>query len=124
MKLGDLEYVDGQLVISSNVSNALVSNIYDKKQIGVMSNEPIFNEQLKLNCFWEHVDEKGLLPGSNQPVDLFVRASYYSKKLQKNILIDNEALAGVLSVMLPDLSESQRWTVREIQILTLRGGQR
>lgn len=58
------EYVGGQLVV------------YHNKKYTVMTNEPTFDKQLVLNDYWQGL--KGVfLPGTTEPSDRFVRASYY-----------------------------------------------
>lgn len=95
------EYVDGNLIISTNIknSNTNTTNTYSIDKMAVMTNEPIFSTQLKLNYFWEYQNEKEFLPGSNQPTNRFVRATYYSKNLQKENVNNYIALASVLTVM-------------------------
>lgn len=58
------EYIDGHLVIH-----------HDKK-FNVMTNEPTYDKQLALNEYWHRLDGK-FLPGTGEPDDRFVRASYY-----------------------------------------------
>lgn len=58
------EYVEGKLVVHHN------------KKYTVMTNEPTFDKQLVLNDYWQEL--KGcFLPGTAEPSDRFVRASYY-----------------------------------------------
>lgn len=58
------EYVEGKLVV------------YHNKKYTVMTNEPTFDKQLVLNDYWQGL--KGcFLPGTAEPSDRFVRASYY-----------------------------------------------
>jgi len=98
------EYIGGILNVSTNVKSKLnkdciLNDAYTQAQLRVMTNQPVFTEQLCLNAFWENVDEKVFLPGSSQSVDRFVRASYYTKNLIEGNIQENEALAGVLSIM-------------------------
>lgn len=58
------EYIDGKLVV------------YHGKNFTVMTNEPPYEKQLALNEYWQGL--KGcFLPGTSDPSDRFVRASYY-----------------------------------------------
>lgn len=74
------EYVDGQLVT------------HHGKQYVVMTNEPIYNKQLTLNDYWKRLKGE-FLPGTGEPDDRFVRASYYvdsapqSTSMQKSVAI-------------------------------------
>jgi len=60
-----LEYVDGKLVIHHDSS------------FQVMTNDPLFEEQLAISSYWEGIPGTIFLPGSNRASDRFVRASYY-----------------------------------------------
>lgn len=60
-----LEYVDGTLVIHHDSSYQ------------VMTNDPLFEEQLAISSYWESIPGTIFLPGSNRASDRFVRASYY-----------------------------------------------
>jgi choloylglycine hydrolase len=59
------EYVDGQLVIHHNPSYT------------VMTNDPLFEEQLAIDDYWRQIPGNTFLPGTNRASDRFVRASYY-----------------------------------------------
>jgi len=59
------EYIDGKLVIHHDPSYT------------VMTNSPIFEEQLALNNYWKGIPGTVMLPGTNRAADRFVRASYY-----------------------------------------------
>ncbi len=66
--LGDsaiFEYVGGELVIHHDSSYQ------------VMTNDPLFEEQLAISSYWRNIPGTIFLPGSNRPSDRFVRASYY-----------------------------------------------
>lgn len=60
-----LEYIDGKLVIHHHPTYT------------VMTNSPIFEEQLALNKYWSDIPGTVMLPGTNRAADRFVRASYY-----------------------------------------------
>lgn len=59
------EYIDGKLVIHHDPSYT------------VMTNSPVFDEQLALNNYWQGIPGTIMLPGTNRAADRFVRASYY-----------------------------------------------
>lgn len=63
------EYVDGKLVIHHDPSYQ------------VMTNSPIFEQQLALNAYWESIGGTTMLPGTNRAADRFVRASFYTKAI-------------------------------------------
>jgi choloylglycine hydrolase len=60
-----LEYVEGKLVIHHDSSYQ------------VMTNDPLFAEQLAIKGYWDSIPGTIFLPGSNRAADRFVRASYY-----------------------------------------------
>ncbi|HLP55096.1 MAG TPA: linear amide C-N hydrolase [Fluviicola sp.] len=102
------EYVNAQLVIYTNVDyvnadGVIVKGTYTKQQLRVMTNQPTFNEQLKLNAEWEKVNQTEILPGTCSPVDRFVRATYYTKLLPLSTpakkLVPTEALSHLVSVL-------------------------
>lgn len=59
------EYIDGKLIIHHDPSYT------------VMTNSPIFDQQLALNSYWQGIPGTVMLPGTNRAADRFVRASYY-----------------------------------------------
>lgn len=59
------EYINGKLVIHHDASYT------------VMTNSPVFGEQLALNNYWAGIPGTIMLPGTNRAADRFVRASYY-----------------------------------------------
>jgi len=81
-----LEYVNGKLVIHHDPSYT------------VMTNEPVFEDQLAINRYWEEVPGKVFLPGTNRATDRFVRAQYYLTALPQT---DNTriAVASVFSLV-------------------------
>ena len=99
--LGDsaiLEYVKGKLII------------HHGKQYDVMTNSPIYDEQLALNEYWKGIGGLVFLPGTNRAADRFARASFLlnaiPKKLDPNYIkgvpeqsYAYQAVASVLSVM-------------------------
>lgn len=60
------EYVGGKLVIHHDPSYQ------------VMTNSPIFEQQLALNAYWQEIGGTVMLPGTNRASDRFVRASFYT----------------------------------------------
>ncbi|NQZ09241.1 MAG: linear amide C-N hydrolase, partial [Algicola sp.] len=99
------EYVEGVLNISSNVESAGTSKCYPIDQMRVMTNDPVFSQQLLLNGYWETLNDSREntgadinLPGSSLSPDRFVRASYYSKHLLTEDIDNTEALAGLAGV--------------------------
>jgi choloylglycine hydrolase len=72
--------------------------IHHGRQYQVMTNSPIYSEQLKLNGYWVTRDRSKELPGSIQSPDRFVRGSYYNAQLPPTS-DPRQALAGVMSVM-------------------------
>jgi len=65
------EYLDGELVI------------HHGREYKVMTNSPIYSEQLALNAYWEKVDGEKFLPGTGSATDRWVRANWYLKTLKK-----------------------------------------
>ncbi|WP_295136545.1 linear amide C-N hydrolase [uncultured Reyranella sp.] len=93
-----LEYVNGKLVI------------HHGKQYVVMTNSPIYSEQLALNTYWEGIGGLTFLPGTNRAADRFARASFLlgaiPRAKDKNYIkgvpeqsFTFQAVASVMSVM-------------------------
>ena len=91
------EYVGGKLVI------------HHSKQYTVMTNSPVYDQQLALDAYWKGIGGLTFLPGTNRAADRFVRASFLlnaiPRKLDKNYIAGvpqqsyvYQAVAGVLSV--------------------------
>jgi penicillin V acylase-like amidase (Ntn superfamily) len=59
------EYLDGDLVVHHGADYT------------VMTNDPIYDEQLALCSYWDEVGGNAMLPGTERPSDRFVRARYY-----------------------------------------------
>ncbi|MGF1657276.1 MAG: linear amide C-N hydrolase [Verrucomicrobiales bacterium] len=80
------EYINEQLVI------------YHDAAYQVMTNDPVFEEQLAIKGYWEGIPGNIFLPGSNRAADRFVRASHYIKAIPQTS--DSRiAAASVLSVI-------------------------
>ncbi|WP_255489425.1 linear amide C-N hydrolase [Dysgonomonas sp. 216] len=80
------EYVKGKLVI------------HHDRSYQVMTNSPVFHEQLALNNYWKTIGGLTFLPGTNRAADRFVRASYYINVIPKVEDI-RTAVASVFSVI-------------------------
>ncbi|KRG49270.1 choloylglycine hydrolase [Stenotrophomonas panacihumi] len=81
-----VEYIGGKQVI------------HHGRQYQVMTNSPIFNEQLALNAYWKAIGGTTMLPGTNRSADRFARASFYINAIPKSedpVI----ALASVFSVI-------------------------
>jgi penicillin V acylase-like amidase (Ntn superfamily) len=80
------EYVNGKLVI------------HHGKNFQVMTNSPIYNQQLALNEYWKEIGGTVMLPGTNRAADRFARASFYINACEQSA-DPREAVASVFSVM-------------------------
>lgn len=80
------EYVGGKLVI------------HHSREFQVMTNSPVYEQQIALNNYWEQIGGLTMLPGTNRAADRFVRASFYINAIPKTANI-NEAIAGAFSVI-------------------------
>lgn len=81
-----LEYVKGKLVIHHDSS------------FQVMTNDPLFEEQLAIRGYWDEIPGTTFLPGSNRAADRFVRASYYIHAIPQTT-DPHIAVASVFSVI-------------------------
>lgn len=92
------EYVDGALVI------------HHSKKYQVVTNSPVFEQQLALNSYWKSIGGLTFLPGTNRAADRFARASFLidavPKKIDKNYIsavpsqdYKYQALASTLGVL-------------------------
>jgi penicillin V acylase-like amidase (Ntn superfamily) len=59
------EYVGGKLVIHHGRVNQ------------VMTNSPVYDQQLALNTYWQSIGGTAMLPGTSRAADRFARASFY-----------------------------------------------
>ena len=91
------EYVDGKLTI------------HHGKQYTVMTNSPVYDQQLALDEYWKGIGGQVFLPGTSRAADRFVRASFLlgaiPRKLDKAYIkgvpdqsYAYQAVAGVMSV--------------------------
>ncbi|MDD2539364.1 MAG: linear amide C-N hydrolase [Bacteroidales bacterium] len=81
-----LEYIHGKLVVH-----------HDRTYL-VMTNSPVYEQQLAINKYWQGIGGNVMLPGTSRAADRFVRASYYIQALPQ-IEDPVEATAAVLSVI-------------------------
>ena len=75
------EYVGGKLAI------------HHSRQYNVMTNSPIFEQQLALNAYWQGIGGLTFLPGTNRAADRFARASFLIDAIPKKL--DPNYAAGV-----------------------------
>jgi penicillin V acylase-like amidase (Ntn superfamily) len=80
------EYIDGKVVI------------HHGKQFQVMTNSPIYDQQLALNAYWKEIGGSVVLPGTNRAADRFARASHYINAATQTA-DPREAVATVFSVI-------------------------
>ncbi|MCG8275686.1 linear amide C-N hydrolase [Stenotrophomonas sp. NLF4-10] len=67
-----IEYIKGKQVI------------HHGRDYQVMTNSPIFEEQLALNEYWRAIGGTVMLPGTNRAADRFARASFYVNAIPKS----------------------------------------
>ena len=80
------EYIGGKL------------RIHHGKEYQVMTNSPVYDQQLALNAYWEELGGTVMLPGTNRAADRFVRASFYINACRQSS-DPREAVADVFSVI-------------------------
>ncbi|GFE70223.1 linear amide C-N hydrolase [Chroococcus sp. FPU101] len=80
------EYIGGKLVI------------HHSRDYQVMTNSPVYEQQLALTDYWKQIGGLTMLPGTNRAADRFVRASFYINAIPKTSDI-NEAVAAAFSVI-------------------------
>ncbi|MGD9803381.1 MAG: linear amide C-N hydrolase [Hyphomicrobiaceae bacterium] len=66
-----IEYIDGKQVI------------HHSRDYQVLTNSPIFEQQLALNAYWKQIGGTVMLPGTNRASDRFARASFYVNAIPK-----------------------------------------
>ncbi|QIL83841.1 linear amide C-N hydrolase [Diaphorobacter sp. HDW4A] len=81
-----VEYIGGHQVIHHN------------RSYQVMTNSPVFDQQLALNTYWQQIGGTTMLPGTNRAADRFARASFYVNAIPKD-QDANKTLASVFSVI-------------------------
>lgn len=72
--------------------------IHHSRDYQVMTNSPVFDQQLAVNAYWEQLGGTVMLPGTNRAADRFARASFYVNAVPKSE-DPKIALASVLSVV-------------------------
>lgn len=80
------EYIGGHLTI------------HHGPEFQVMTNSPIYDEQLALNKYWQGIGGTTMLPGTNRAADRFVRASFYINAVPKTAN-NREAVSSAFSVI-------------------------
>ncbi|MDI2112121.1 linear amide C-N hydrolase [Commensalibacter nepenthis] len=81
-----IEYIDGKQIIHHN------------RKYQVLTNSPVFDQQLALDAYWKSIGGTVMLPGTNRAADRFARASFYINAIPKKL--DNRtAVASVFSVI-------------------------
>jgi choloylglycine hydrolase len=80
------EYIKGKLVIHHG-------RLYQ-----VMTNSPVYDDQLALYEYWKQIGGTVMLPGTNRAADRFARASFYINAAVQSADM-REAVAAVFSVM-------------------------
>jgi choloylglycine hydrolase len=81
-----IEYIGGKQVI------------HHGRDYQVMTNSPVFDQQLALNAYWKQIGGTVMLPGTNRAADRFARAAFYVNALPK-AEDPVKALASVFSVI-------------------------
>jgi len=81
-----VEYIDGKQVI------------HHARDYQVMTNSPVFAQQLALNEYWKQIGGTVMLPGTNRASDRFARAHFYVNAIPKSEQ-PAEAIASVFSVI-------------------------
>ncbi|MEF9963433.1 MAG: linear amide C-N hydrolase [Comamonas sp.] len=81
-----VEYIGGRQVI------------HHSRSYQVMTNSPLFDQQLALNSYWKQIGGTVMLPGTNRAADRFARASFYINAVPQD-QAPNLALASVFSVI-------------------------
>lgn len=81
-----IEYIGGKQVI------------HHGREFQVMTNSPVFDQQLALNAYWKQIGGTVMLPGTNRASDRFARASFYINAIPR-AEDPVKALASVFSVI-------------------------
>lgn len=72
--------------------------IHHGRQYQVMTNSPVYDQQLALNEYWKQIGGTVMLPGTNRAADRFARASFYINACRQSA-DPREAVASVFSVI-------------------------
>lgn len=81
-----IEYINGKQVISHS------------PDYSVLTNSPMYSEQIALNNYWKEIDGFSSLPGTSRSADRFTRASFYINHIP-GTLTEDETLASVFSII-------------------------
>lgn len=92
------EYVSGRLTI------------HHGKEYKVMTNSPIYDQQLALRTYWQHIGGMTFMPGTISAADRFVRTSFFVDAAPKEVdaryisavpnkSFNNQALASTLGIL-------------------------
>ncbi|GHC08118.1 linear amide C-N hydrolase [Cerasicoccus arenae] len=92
------EYLNGKLTV------------HHGKEYKVMTNSPVYDQQLALDTYWNKIGGMSFLPGTNSAADRYVRASFFmdavTKKLDSSYIADvpnqtyaHQAVGQTLSVI-------------------------
>lgn len=81
-----IEYIKGKQVI------------HHSRDYKVMTNSPIFEEQLALESYWRQIGGTVMLPGTNRAADRFARAAFYIDAIPKST-DPSESTASVFGVI-------------------------
>jgi penicillin V acylase-like amidase (Ntn superfamily) len=104
------EYINGRL------------EIHHDRSYTVMTNDPVFSEQLAINDYWQSIPGTVFLPGTNRAADRFVRASYYINAIPQtddprisvasvfSVIRNTSVPYGISTEGFPNLSTTQ-WRV-------------
>lgn len=80
------EYVDGKL------------QVHHSKDYIVMTNSPVFDQQLAINTYWQGLGGQVMLPGTHRAADRFVRTYFYTSNLPA-YSDPHQATAAAMSVI-------------------------
>ncbi len=80
------EYIKGKLVI------------HHGREFQVMTNSPIYDQQLALNAYWKQIGGTTMLPGTNRAADRFARASFYINAIPQTAKVE-DAVASCFGVI-------------------------
>ncbi len=80
------EYIKGKLTI------------HHGRQYPIMTNSPVFDQQLALNAYWQQIGGMDFLPGTIRASDRFARAAFFIKAIPQTSDMF-QALASVLGVI-------------------------
>ncbi|GGF70080.1 choloylglycine hydrolase [Azorhizobium oxalatiphilum] len=72
--------------------------IHHSRKYQVMTNSPVFEQQLALDAYWKEIGGTVFLPGTNRSADRFARASFFVNAIPKNE-DPVKAIASVFSII-------------------------